>query len=184
MTTLWVKPQRLSLNVLISKMPRIFELMELRKGMKFSKWKLGIMSEKNGKIEIWDNFYLVKNMVTFLYSHVSRIYCIRKSPKLGEFWQHILWWSLLFFNADVISFWSWHEPMSFVIGLTWHRCRSLSPWTQSSLPGLSLDSYTCWTTSGMSQAFDEQDFISLDLLSLGTNLHSFLIRILGHEGGV
>ena len=35
-----------------------------------------------------------------------------------------------------------------------------------------------------SQAFDEQDFISLDLLSLGTNLHSFLIRILGHEGGV
>ena len=37
--------------------------------------------------------------------------------------------------------------VSFVKGLTWQRCRSLSQCTQSSLAGLSLEYWTCWTTS-------------------------------------
>ena len=35
---------------------------------------------------------------------------------------------------------------------------------------------------GKSHSFDDQDFISLDLLSLGMSLRLFLIHILGHEG--
>ena len=160
-------------------MPRVFELMELRKGIKFSEWKLGIMSEKNGKIEIWDNFYLVKNMATFLYSHASRIYCICKSPKVGESWEHILWWSLLFCNAHVINLWSWNGTNVLCYRADLAQKQKPQPMNPE-LPSWPLYSYTCWTTSEVRVSL--LMIRTLDLHSLGTSLRSFMIHILGHEG--
>ena len=163
-------------------MPRILELMELKKGMKLSEWNLGIMSEKNGKIEIWDSFYLEKNMATFLYSHVSKIYCICKSPKVEEFWQHILEWNLLFCNAHVISLWSLHGTDVLCYRTDLAQMRTPQP-VNPELPSWPVSGFLQMLNNfrGKSQLFDDQGFISLDPLSLGTSLSSFVICILGHE---
>lgn len=138
--------------------------MELRKGMKFSECKFGILSEKNGENEIWCNFYLVKYMATFLYSQMSRIYYICKSPKVGESWEHILWWSLLFCNAHVINLWSWNGT-----NVLCYR----ADLAQKQKPQPMNPELTCWPVSGIldmlnnfrgkGQPFGDQNCISLEL---------------------
>ena len=156
MTTFWVKSQRLSLNFLLSvKCPGSWNWCNWGREWGLVSANLEYCLRKMGKMKIWYNLYLVKYMAKFLYSQMSRIYYISKSPKVGESWEHIgscrevCCFTMLMWLAIGLDM----ELMFFVTGLTWHRCRSLSLWTQSSLPGLSLDSYTCWTTSEVRVSF-------------------------------